>query len=519
MKTELDGANTFFEMEVCVMKGKKKPAPMHPERVLQFGDGVFLRGFVDWMLHHMNEQGLFRGQAVVVQPFAEGSADEINEQNGMYTLLHRGICDGRTVDEAELIGSIRRAINPYSDYKAFLHCALNPDLRFIVSDTSPEGIVFTEDDHFTDFPPSSFPAKLTVFLYKRFKTYHGKASKTFVILPCEQIDRNGDVLKQTVLRYARKWHLEQEFVWWIGHNEFVNTVADRLVTGYPQDEIKELTHRIGYVDHLINTAEPFHQWIIETANPRLPAELPLAQAGLNAVWTNQLTPYHTRKVRILDGMQTILTLTAFLCGKQTMKQGMDDSLLAAFVHKVLSEEIIPSLDPELAASEATKAYADLVPERLANPLLQRQLHRLVNHAVAQFRRSVLPSLLEFRKRHQYPPALLCFSLAALILLYKGTALDNERLAARRATEVFIVEEETDHVATFRDFWSAYEGTPASACQLVSRVLKHEPFWGMSLANTDGLAAQISTSLVLMINKGIPEALWLALQGKPAIAEA
>lgn len=494
------------------MKGKKKPAPRHPERVLQFGDGVFLRGFVDWMLQRMNERGLFQGQAVVIQPFAEGSADEINEQNGLYTLLLRGVIEGITTDETELISSIRRVINPYTDYKSFLHCALNPDLRFIVSDTTSEGISYRPGGYYQDAPPSSFPAMLTVFLHKRFKAFHGRPDKAFIILPCEEADRNGDMLKQAVLRYSRQWYLEPQFIEWIGYNEFLNTVADRMVTGYPQDEIKELTNRIGYVDHLVNTAEPYHQWIIEAANPRLSVELPLVEAGLNAVWTDDLTPYRTRKVRILSGAHTIVALTAYLCGKHTVKQSMDDPLLFALISKALHEEIVPTLN---LPREQSAAYADSVLERMSNPFIKQHLLPIAQHSIAQFRTNVLPSLLEYWRRNRSVPSALCFSLAALIMFYRGTGLDSGQLVCRRGIETYRIDDEPSYLETFRDLWADYDGTPASACRLVARVLQHEPFWGMNLHELDGLAAQISTALVLMLNKGMTEAVWLTLQGKPA----
>ncbi|MCZ8517835.1 tagaturonate reductase [Paenibacillus filicis] len=286
------------------MKGIKKSPPRHPERVLQFGEGNFLRGFFNWMLHQMNQKELFNGQAVVIQPISSGMTDMINEQNGMYTLLLRGIQNGNRVEEAELITSIRRGINPYTDYKSFLHCASNPDLRFIVSNTTEAGIAYEPNDQYHHAPPSSFPGKLTVFLHKRFIAFHGDLSKGFIILPCELIDRNGDQLKQIVLRYARQWQLGEDFEEWLEHNHFLNTLVDRIVTGYPKEEIGKLTARLGYVDHLFNTAEPFHLWVIE-GDRRLSGELPLVDAGLNVIWTNDLTPYRTRKVRLLNGAHTI----------------------------------------------------------------------------------------------------------------------------------------------------------------------------------------------------------------------
>ncbi|MDF2571211.1 MAG: uxaB, partial [Sporomusa sp.] len=206
-----------------------------PERVIQFGEGNFLRAFVDCMIHRLNKQGLFNGKIVLVQPIAEGLADKINEQDGLYTLLLRGLQEGKIVEQKEIITSVSRGINPYTDWAACLQCAENPAIEFVVSNTTEAGITYDPADRLENRPPVSFPGKLTAYLYHRFQYFKGDVDKGMVIIPCELIERNGEQLKEIVLRLAQEWGLPAAFSEWvIAHNTFVNTLVDRVVTGYPK---------------------------------------------------------------------------------------------------------------------------------------------------------------------------------------------------------------------------------------------------------------------------------------------
>jgi tagaturonate reductase len=285
-----------------------------PERVLQFGEGGFLRGFVDWMIHGMNRQGLFNGRVVVVQPIPQGQVATLQQQGGAYTILMRGIEKGKVIEQQEVITSISRGINPYTDFDEYLHCAHNSDLRFIVSNTPEAGIAIDSEDRLTDQPPASFPAKLTRLLLERYNAFAGELSKGFVLLPCELIDRNGDRLKEAVLQTATAWNLDAEFVEWVQRaNIFTNTLVDRIVTGYPKDEIQTLWDESGYRDNLFDTSEPFHLWVIE-GPASLATELPLAKAGFNVILTDNMKPYRDRKVGILNGAHTTTALAAYLAG-------------------------------------------------------------------------------------------------------------------------------------------------------------------------------------------------------------
>ena len=274
-----------------------------PVKVLQFGEGGFLRGFIDWMIHKMNNSGEWSSNVIVVQPIANGLCDKLNSQNGLYTHIIRG-SEGT---ETSLIDVIDSCINPYEDYEAYLKLAQNKDLRFIVSNTTEAGIVFDDTDKFDGTIPKSFPAKLTVLMYERFKN----GLDGFIFLPCELIDRNGDKLKETVLKYANLWKLGEDFINFVEkQNVFCNTLVDRINTGYPKDEKIDLP----YVDEMLNTSEYFHLFVIET-DYDLEKEMPFSKAGLNVIVTKDaLERYRTRKVRILNGSHTSIVPYALLLG-------------------------------------------------------------------------------------------------------------------------------------------------------------------------------------------------------------
>ena len=385
--------------------------PKRPVKVLQFGEGGFLRGFVDWMLQKLNEKSLWNGSVTVVQPIENGLCDLLDEQNGLYTHIIRG-AEGV---ETSLIDVIDGTVQPYKDFAAYLKLAENPELRFIVSNTTEAGITFDANDKITDTPPKSFPAKLTIFLKKRFEMGLGG----FIFLPCELIDRNGDNLKKTILQYAELWNLGDGFVNWIEkENVFCNTLVDRINTGFPKDEKIEL----DYEDKLINTSEFFHLWVIET-DYDLEAELPFSKAGLNVIVTKDaLERYRTRKVRILNGAHTSMVCYALLEGIETVKDCMDDENMHGFLKSCLFDSIIPTLD---LPKEELLDYAESVLTRFANPYIKHYLSSIVLNSVSKFKVRVLPSVLEYKKRFGKYPENLIFGFSKLIEFYKeGTPNDG-----------------------------------------------------------------------------------------------
>jgi tagaturonate reductase len=314
-----------------------------PERVLQFGEGNFLRAFVDWMIARLNARGLFGGRVVLVQPIAAGMAREVNAQDGLYTVILRGLADGRIVESREVVSAVSRCVDPYQDFDAFIACAANPDLRFVVSNTTEAGIRTDPADAVDARPSPSFPGKLTQLLHARFIATGGAPDKGLVMLPCELIERNGDVLARAVTETAARWGLGDGFARWLREAcVFTNTLVDRIVTGYPKDEAAELSSQLGYDDELLVTGEVFHSWVIESPLP-LDGELPFAKAGLDVTWTADMTPYRERKVRILNGAHTMTVLAAYLAGKETVRECMDDPLIRNYMERGIEQEILPTL--------------------------------------------------------------------------------------------------------------------------------------------------------------------------------
>ncbi len=404
-----------------------------PERIIQFGEGGFLRGFVDWMVQKMNDNGTYCGNVVVVQPIEAGMCDMLTEQGCCYTHLIRGV-EGV---EKTIVNSISRCVKPYDNFEEYLALAENPDFKFVVSNTTESGIVFSEDDKITDAPPKSFPAKLTRLLLRRFEL----GLSGFVFLPCELIDRNGDNLKACVLKYADLWSLGDAFKAWIeNENVFTNTLVDRINTGYPKGEELDL----GYEDNMVNTSEYFHLWVIETEYD-IEAELPFSKAGLNVIVTrDKLEMYRTRKVRILNGAHTSLVPYALLTGHDTVKSCIDDPVTREHIRKCVFDEIIPTLD--LPRNELI-AYAENVLERFANPYIKHYLSAIALNSVSKFKVRVLPSILEYIKRYNKMPNTLLFAFAKLIEFYKTDMTQD-------APEVveFMKKHNTAEILANRDFF-------------------------------------------------------------------
>ena len=378
------------------------------ETVIQFGEGGFLRGFVDYFFHKLQEKGLYDGKIVVVQPIEKGMCQMLADQNCEYNLFLRGINNGQVVNEHTHVTSISRALNPYTQYEDYIALATSPDLRVLVSNTTEAGIEYLGTEKLTDTPPKSYPAKLTQFLYKRFQA----GLKGLILLPCELIDNNGDNLKACVLKYADLWELGDEFKTWVNtENDFCNTLVDRIVTGYPRDEVEELTKQLGSTDNLIDTAEIFHLWVIQGNHED---ELPFNKAGYNIVWTDDVKPYKKRKVRILNGGHTSMVLGAYMYGLNTVGDCMKDKTVSAFLKKCLFDEIVPTL----GNSETDIQFAKDVLERFSNPFIKHQLLSIALNSVSKFQVRVLPTILEYKEKFGKYPEALTFSMAALIAFYR-----------------------------------------------------------------------------------------------------
>ena len=380
------------------------------ETVIQFGEGNFLRGFFDCFLDVMNKNGLYDGKAVVIQPREGGKCALLNAQNCNYNLYLRGIENNEIKQEHHFVESVSRGIDPYKNFDEYMALADYPDFRFVVSNTTEAGIAFDETCSFNDSPCKGFPAKLTQLLYRRYKN----GLDGFVFLPCELIDNNGDELKKCILKYAKLWNLEAEFVNWLNEkNTFANTLVDRIVTGYPNDETKD----IHPDDKFLDTAEIFHLWVIEGD---FESELPLKKAGFNVIWTDDAKPYKKIKVRILNGAHTSLVAGALLSGIETVGEAMNNEVTYSFLNKAMKEEILPTI----GENDESISFANSVFDRFRNPFIQHKWRSIALNSVSKFSVRVLPTLLEYKEKCGAYPKCLTMALAYLLYFYKNDAPED-----------------------------------------------------------------------------------------------
>lgn len=461
---------------------------LYTERIIQFGGGNFLRGFADWMIHKMNKNVNFDAGVVVVKPTNNGLIEVLESQDGLYTLYLNGIKNGEVIREHEIIDCIQRVINPYLNNADYLAIAENPNLRFVISNTTEAGISYNADDNLDDAPQKSFPGKLTALLYKRFQAFGSASNKGLIVIPCELIDRNGDNLKRIILKYAGDWNLGVDFVKWIEEdNIFCNTLVDRIVPGYPKDKIDVITEELGYKDNLVVEGEQFHLWVIE-APESVKKEFPAEKCALNVIFTSNMEPYRTRKVRILNGAHTTLVPVGYLYGIDTVRESIEDEVVGKFLKDTIFNEICPTLD--LPNEELSLFSADVL-DRFRNPYLKHELISISLNSISKYKVRVLPSVIEFIKRKNELPSHLLFSLAALIVFYKGE---------RNGTSIALKDDQ-EVLDFFKNVWSTN-----NFVEVVEKVLSNTNFWGIDLTEIDGLKEEVTSYLEIILNHGMKTAL-------------
>lgn len=459
----------------------------YKERIIQFGEGNFLRAFVDWIIDEMNEKVGFNSSVAVVQPLENGRAEELNQQDCLYTLYLNGIKNNKPISEHKIINSISRGINPYKNYEEYIKLAENPDLRFIISNTTEAGISYSEGDTLNKIQ-KSYPAKLTALLYHRFKAFNGSLDKGLIIIPCELIDNNGVNLKKFILQYSNEWNLENDFCNWIDQaNTFCNTLVDRIVPGYPKDKIDEITKELGYTDMNLVEGEQFHLWVIEGPD-WIKNEFPADKANLNVIFTDNQKPYRTRKVRILNGAHTVMTPVAYLYGIETVKEAIENDIIGKFVRQTIFDEIIPTLD--LPSEELIKFANDVI-DRFRNPYIKHFLMSISLNSMSKYETRVLPSLLKYVEQNKSLPKHLVFSLASMIVFYRGD-ID--------------VKDSGDIIALYKNAWGLFDGTKESICNVVKNILGYKDNWKMDLNEINGLSELTTEYVYSIITDGIKNAI-------------
>ncbi len=469
------------------------PGAQYPERIIQFGEGNFLRAFVDWQIDLLNEHTDLNAGVTVVRPIDSDFPPSLSTQDGLYTTLIRGLNEqGEAVSETRLIRSVNREISAYRDYAEFLRLAHNPDIRFVFSNTTEAGISYHAGDKFDDAPAVSYPAKLTRLLFERYSYFNGAADKGWIIIPCELIDYNGEALRELVLRYAQEWALPAEFVAWLNTaNAFCSTLVDRIVTGYPREEAAQLEAELGYKDAFLDTAEHFYLFVIQGPKT-LASELRLDKFPLNVLIVDDIKPYKERKVAILNGAHTALVPVAYQAGLDTVGEAMNDAQVCAFVEKAICQEIIPVLD---LPRDELASFASAVTGRFRNPYIKHQLLSIALNGMTKFRTRILPQLLAGQATNGKLPPRLTFALAALIAFYR----------AERNGEGYPVQDDAYWIERYQQLWMLHRDKQISTASLVESVLAVKEHWEENLTQVPGLVQQVTHDLDAILTQGMREA--------------
>ncbi|OOF63537.1 tagaturonate reductase [Rodentibacter sp. Ppn85] len=473
------------------------PGAQYPTRIIQFGEGNFLRAFVDWQIDLLNEKTDFNSGVAIVRPINSDFPPSLNTQDGLYTTVIRGLNEqGEAVKQIRVIRSVNEEINLYQQFDDYLALAHNPDINIIFSNTTEAGISYHEGDCFHDRPPVSYPAKLTRLLYERFVAL-GENAPGFILLPCELIDYNGEQLKTLVLRYAKEWQLSDTFIHWLEtKNTFCSTLVDRIVTGYPRAEAEALKNELGYHDIFLDAAEYFYLFVIQ--GPQWLREVfRLEQVKLNVLVVEDIKPYKARKVAILNGAHTALVPVAYLAGVDTVGEAMKDMQLCEFVKSAVENEIIPVLSSPKAELQQ---FAQAVVQRFKNPFIQHQLLSIALNSMTKYRTRILPQLLAHQAKYHALPNCLTFALAALIAFYQG----------KRNDQVIPLQDDEFWLVNFKKWWQQVDTGEISLYQLVYHVLSQKSHWETDLTAVPQLVETVVEQLENILAKGMREALTAVL---------
>ena len=477
------------------MQALKRSAPFAlPIKILQFGQGNFMRGFFDWQVDLLNERADLDAGVVILRPRGGGSAPLLDVQDGLFTVLVRGLDEnGQAVKEYRTVECVQREIDPGSAYADYLALASNPDVRFVVSNTTEAGIATNDSDRMWeagDAPPSSFPAKLAQFMFARYQAFDASHDKGLVLLPCELIDQNGPALKAAVLHFARLWQLEAGFARWVEDAcTFCSTLVDRIVTGYPTADEAAIQADLGYADPFLVAAEYFYLFVIQ-GPAWVGEELKLGGSGLNVKLVDDITPYKKRKVGILNGGHTTLVPVALLAGLEAVRESVEDPQVGAFLAGAIHEEIIPALGMDRGELEAFAADVLL---RFRNPAIHHRLASIALNSWSKFAARVLPQLLRYAEINAGRlPRRLVTALAATMVLYRG--------------ETITLSDDPATLAWFARGWARVDQGEWSLAQLAAGWLAETRLWGRDLNEVPGLSHALTVALERIRKQGMRAAL-------------
>ncbi len=469
---------------------KKKYTP----KVLQFGEGNFLRAFVDWIIQQMNNKIDFDSSVVIVQPIENGNIDRLNAQDNLYTLQLNGIKNNKPVESTEVIDVIEKCINTYSDYEEYMDLVCGKDLRYIISNTTEAGISYNAEDKLYSKPQTSFPGKLTALLYKRFTFFNGNKSKGLIIIPCELIDNNGSKLKEFILKYIDLWKLGTGFKDWVDNScLFTNTLVDRIVPGFPKGNADRIFKKLGYIDNCLVQGEIYHLWVLEDKTKKIQKDFPADKAGLNVLFVDDITPYKQRKVSILNGAHTSIVPVGYLYGIDTVRETVEHDILGKYLRDVIFEEIVPTVN--LPHNELVEFANDVI-TRFKNPFIRHELFSISLNSTTKYKTRILPSVIKYMEMNNgVLPKKLLFSLAALIVFYRGV----------RNGETYQPVDNAEFIEMYNGLWNNFDGSKQGVKKITTHILGMKEHWGVDLNNFAGMNEFVTISIFDILKNGIIEA--------------
>lgn len=463
-----------------------------PEKILQFGTGVLLRGLPDYFIDKANKKGLFNGRIVMVKSTNHGNINGLRKQDNLYTLCVRGLEDGKEVEEYYLNNSVSRILTANEQWNEILKCALNEDLQIIISNTTEAGIQLTDDSIYAN-PPGSFPGKLLAFLYARYKAFNGDESKGMVIIPTELIVDNGDKLKEILIKLSHQNKLDEDFIQWLQQNNtFCNSLVDRIVPGKPDEEEKEkIENQLGYKDDFLIKTEPYRLWAIEAPGKKVNGILSFSTADKGVILTNDITKYRKLKLRLLNGTHTFSCALAYLNGFETVKEAMEDNEMAAFIQKLMEEIAFTIANGNISLEEA-HTFANTVTDRFKNSfIVHRWLNISLQYSLKMKMRNISLLFAYYQKTNHAPDAMVK-GLAAYILFMRSEKSDDGSFTGRFGNRFYKIQD--DNAGILYKWWKQYPDDP------VKSILSDTGLWGTDLTQLSGLAEKTEKYLQLYLKK-------------------
>lgn len=464
-----------------------------PARILQFGGGNFLRGFVDRMLDDLNRETDFKGGVVVVKPTEAGDYSALRLQDGLFHVWISGKEKGGYINRQQLVTNIIDVIHPYRQWSIFLDTAGNPNIDIVISNTTEAGIRFVDEAFDITSCPMEFPAKFLHWLWRRYHVFEGDLSKGCLILPCELIPDNGGQLLTCLEQLSDLWDLDRDFVQWMRKaNDFCNTLVDQIIPGKPNDPSDSRFETMQFEDDLITTAEPYHIWVIDGPD-HVKRILPFEKTDLNVVFSDDIGMYRNRKIRILNGAHTAMVPVGFLYGIDTVREVVDDPVAGAYVRSLIFDEIIPSMDLD---ERMLNEYGHEVLDRFTNPSIRHELLTISLNSVVKFGMRLLPTITDYNEKFNRLPRLTVFALSALIVFYQGN----------RGEHTITLKDDDTVIQLFQKFWCLQSNGTLTLAEFVSQLLSHTVLWGKDLRHIAGLPNLVKDHIEEIQSRGMPEAL-------------